>query len=112
MSLLRTTLSSTLLALTATAAGAAVVPVHAAGLAYPVQCELGSETVLAWDDVTYELRGTCGVVRLTGDDTTVTMPSATLLVVEGTGNTVTAKPLADVQVLGAGNSSPPRPSSR
>lgn len=80
----------------------AAAPAQADGLALPVQCELGEETVLAWDDVTYDLRGTCGVVRVTADDATVTMPSATRLVVEGAGNTVAAKPLADLEVLGAG----------
>ncbi len=77
-------------------------PAQADGLALPVQCELGEETVLAWDDVAYDLRGTCGVVRVTADGATVTMPSATRLVVEGTGSTITAKPLADLEVLGAG----------
>ena len=47
---------------------------HAAGITLPVQCEVGTETVLPWDDVAYDLRGTCGVVRLSGDRTTVTMP--------------------------------------
>ena len=69
-----------------------------------MQCEVGSETVLAWDDVAYDLRGTCGVVRLSGDRTTVTMPSATRLVIEGAGNTVTAKPVYDVEVVGPDNS--------
>ena len=75
---------------------------RAAVLTVPVQCELGAETVLAWDDVTYELRGTCGVVRVTADDATVTMPAATQLVVEGSANAVTAKSLYDLQVLGSG----------
>ncbi|MCF6377653.1 DUF3060 domain-containing protein [Nocardioides KLBMP 9356] len=86
----------------APALGAA--PAHAAGLlTIPVQCEVGSETVLTWDDATYDLRGTCGVVRVAADDATVTMPAATKLVVEGAGNTVTAKPVYDVVVSGAGN---------
>lgn len=80
----------------------AAAPAQADGLALPVQCEIGKETVLAWDDVAYDLRGTCGVVRVTADDATVTMPSATRLVVDGTGNAITAKPLADLEVLGAG----------
>ena len=67
-----------------------------------MQCEIGAETVLPWDDVTYDLRGTCGVVRVSADDATVTMPSATRLVLEGSGNTVTAKPVYDVVVTGAG----------
>lgn len=100
MSFLRNVLSA---ALALTAATAAVPPAHA-GLTLPVQCEIGRETVLAWDDVAYDLRGTCGVVRLTGDRTIVTMPSATRLVVEGTGNTVTAKPVYDIEVIGADNS--------
>jgi hypothetical protein len=79
-------------------------PAHADGVALPVQCELGRETLLAWDDVAYDLRGTCGVVRVTADDSTVTMPAATELIVEGTGNVVSAKPLTDVHLVGAGNS--------
>lgn len=75
-----------------------------AGIALPVQCETGAETVLAWDDVAYDLRGTCGVVRVSADHATVTMPTATRLVLEGTGNAVTAKSLYDVEVTGAGNS--------
>jgi hypothetical protein len=105
---LRTLLiASLLLAPTLTAA-----PAQADGLALPVQCELGEETVLAWDDLAYDLRGTCGVVRVTADGATVTMPSATRLVVEGAGNAVTAKPLADLEVVGAGTTvtTPARPS--
>ena len=103
MTFLRNALSA-VLALIATAAGAAVVPADAAGLVVPVQCEIGDETVLAWDDVAYDLRGTCGVVRVTGDDTTVTMPTATRLVVDGTGSTITAKSLGELDVVGAGTS--------
>ncbi|GAB3039444.1 hypothetical protein GCM10011376_33110 [Nocardioides flavus (ex Wang et al. 2016)] len=77
-------------------------PAGAVGLTVPVQCEVGSETVLAWDGVAYDLRGTCGVVRVTADDATVTMPSATRLVIEGTGNAVDARPVYDLVVLGAG----------
>lgn len=80
----------------------AAAPAQADGLALPVPCETGEETVLAWDDLAYDLRGTCGVVRVTADGATVTMPSATRLVVEGAGNAVTAKPLADLEVVGAG----------
>lgn len=95
--------ASSSLLLLALGAGGAAVPAHAAGIAVPVQCEVGSETVLAWDHVTYDLRGTCGVVRVTADDTTVTMPAATQLVLEGTGNAVTAKPLGVVSITGSGN---------
>ena len=100
---LRHALSSVLAAVIVVAAGAAVVPAGAAGLALPVQCELGAETVLPWDDVAYDLRGTCGVVRVTADDATVTMPSATQLLLDGTGNAVTARPLAAVSIVGSGN---------
>lgn len=92
------------LAAAALAVGGTVAPAQATGIALPVQCEAGAETVLAWDDVAYDLRGTCGVVRVSADHATVTMPAATRLVLEGTGNAVTAKPLYDVEVAGAGNS--------
>lgn len=85
------------------AAALVAAPAQATGLAFPVQCELGAETVLSWDDVTYDLSGTCGVVRVTADDATVTMPAATQLILDGTGNVVTAKPLAVVSIVGAGN---------
>lgn len=93
----------TALALTAVVAALTPGPAQA-GITVPVQCELGTETVLAWDDVAYDLRGTCGVVRISGDRTTVTMPSATRLVVEGSGSTVSAKPVYDVEMVGADNS--------
>ena len=86
------------------AAGLVSAPAHAADLVVPVQCELSDETVLPWDDVAYDLRGTCGVVRVTGDGTTVTMPAATRLVVDGAGSTITAKSLGELDVVGAGNS--------
>ena len=85
------------------ATGLAAAPVQAAAIVRPVQCELGAETVLAWDDVAYDLGGTCGVVRITADHSTVTMPSATQLVIDGADNAVTAKPLAAVSVRGTGN---------
>ena len=78
-------------------------PATAVGLTVPVQCEVGSETVLAWDDVAYDLRGTCGVVRVTADAASVTMPAATRLVVEGSDNTITAKSVYDVLVTGTSN---------
>lgn len=86
------------------AVGLVAAPVHAVGLALPVQCETGEETVLPWDDVAYDLNGTCGVVRVTADRASVTMPAATQLIVDGAGNTVTAKPLAAVTIVGADNS--------
>jgi hypothetical protein len=93
------------LTLAAGLAPAAVsLPAQAAAPALPIQCEVGAETVLPWDGVTYDLRGTCGVVRVSADHATVTMPAATRLVLEGSGNAVTAKPLLDAEVTGAGNS--------
>lgn len=100
----RVVLSSTLLGIAVGLGAAGVAPAQAAGLTVTVQCELGSETLLAWDGVSYDLQGTCGAVRVTADDATVTMPAATRLTVEGVGNTVTAKPLGAVSVVGAGNS--------
>jgi hypothetical protein len=97
------TLSVALAAATLAAGVATAVPTQAAEIAVPVQCETDAETVLAWDDVSYDLRGTCGVVRVSADHATVTMPTATRLVLEGTGNAVTAKSLYDVEVTGAVN---------
>ena len=94
---------SAILAPSLLAAGLVAAPADAA-FAVPVQCEIGAETVLPWDDVTYDLSGTCGVVRVTADRATVTMPTATQLVLDGSANTVTAKPLASVTVVGTGNS--------
>lgn len=93
-----------LLAPSLLAAGLVAAPGHAAGITLPVQCELGKETVLSWDDLSYDLSGTCGVVRVTADDSTVTMPTATQLILDGTGNSVVAKPLSAVSIVGSGNS--------
>lgn len=93
-----------LLAPSLLAAGPVAAPGHAAGITLPVQCELGKETVLSWDDLSYDLSGTCGVVRVTADDSTVTMPTATQLILDGTGNSVVAKPLSAVSIVGSGNS--------
>lgn len=76
-----------------------------AALTVPVQCESQldeRETVLAWDDTTYEVSGTCGVVRVTGDRVTVRMSTARRLVVEGAGVVVQSKPLATLEVTGPG----------
>ena len=85
------------------ALGAAPAATAAAGFAVPVQCEVGDETVLSWDDVTYELSGTCGVVRVTADDAVVTMPAATRLVLDGDRASVSAKSLLALEVPGADN---------
>lgn len=100
----RTTAALLLLLGAAGTAAAVAAPAHSDAVALPVQCELGRETVLAWDDLAYDLRGTCGVVRVTADDATVTMPAATELILEGTGNAVTAKSLVAVHLAGTGNS--------
>lgn len=100
----RTTAALLLLLGAAGTAAGVPAPAHSDAVALPVQCELGRETVLAWDDLAYDLRGTCGVVRVTADDATVTMPAATELILEGTGNAVTAKPLVAVHLAATGNS--------
>ena len=61
-----------------------------AGLPVPVNCAQ-SPVELRWDDVTYDLNGTCGVVKVLADDVTVQMPTATRLVVRGHRNTVVAQ---------------------
>lgn len=96
-------LSLPVAALVLTATGLTAAPAQAVGLTIPVRCALGAETVLPWDGATYDLVGACGVVRVSADDATVTMPTATRLVIEGTGNTVTARPVYDVEVTGADN---------
>lgn len=103
MNFTRRVLSGSLLVLTTVAAGAATPPAATAGLAIPVRCETGEETVLPWDDVAYDLSGTCGVVRVTADDAVVTMPTATRLVLDGDRATVTSKSLLVLEVPGAGN---------
>ena len=99
----RRVLAAPLLALAVVAGGVAVPPAATAGFTVPVQCETGAETVLPWDGMTYELSGTCGVVRVTADDATVTMPAATRLVLDGDRAIVTAKSLLALEVPGSGN---------
>ena len=70
-----------------------------AGLPVPVSCAQ-SPVELRWDDVTYDLNGTCGVVKVLADDVTVQMPTATRLVVRGQRNTVVAKPIGTLVVRG------------
>jgi hypothetical protein len=71
-----------------------------AGLPVPVNCAQ-SPVELRWDDVTYDLNGTCGVVKVLADDVTVQMPTATRLVVRGHRNTVIAKTIGSVVLHGA-----------
>lgn len=86
------------------AAGPLPAPAQAA-LTVPVRCESvpDDEVVLAWDDVAYDVSGTCGVVRVTADRATVTMSTATRLVVEGTGNRVSSKSVLALEVTGDDN---------
>lgn len=81
------------------ALGGAVVPTAAAGVAIPVNCNR-TPTELRLDDATYELRGTCGTVKVLADDVTVRMPTATRLVVRGHRNTVVSKSLGGLLVEG------------
>ncbi|QZY30515.1 hypothetical protein [Nocardioides coralli] len=83
------------------AAALVALPAHAQ-LAIPVQCSNG-KTVLEWDDTTYDLDGTCGVVVVAADRTTVSMPAATRLVVRGEDNDVDAKTLTELVVAGHDN---------
>ena len=88
--------ASTLLALGLTSAPAE------AGLAVPVNCSQ-SPVELRWDDTTYDLNGTCGVVKVLADDVIVRMPTATELVVRGHRNTVVSKSLGTMVVRGRGH---------
>ncbi len=70
-----------------------------AGVAVPVDCS--HRTVeLRWDDVTYDLDGTCGVVRVLADDVVARIPTATRVVVRGHGNTVVTKSVDTLVVRG------------
>ena len=80
------------------ALGLTSAPAEAA-LPVPVNCAQ-SPVELRWDDVTYDLNGTCGVVKVLADDVTVQMPTATRLVVRGHRNTVVARPVGTLVVRG------------
>lgn len=80
----------------------AVVAPAQARLAIPVDCSQ-DKVVLEWDHTSYDLEGSCGVVVVAADDTHVSMPTATRLVVRGQGNEVTAKPVTELEVLGHHN---------
>lgn len=71
-------------------------------VAVPVNCSNGT-VVLEWDDTTYDVDGTCGIVKVHADNTVVDMPSATRLVVRGEGNQVVARPVDNVRVFGQDN---------
>lgn len=107
----RTTESSSRVMLTGAIAGAAVggllaavalvaSPAQAVGTGMPVACD--DNVTLTMDDLTYDLQGTCGVVRVEADDVVVNMPAAQKLVVLGQGNTVHGKTIEDLVVKGRG----------
>jgi hypothetical protein len=73
---------------------------QAAGIPIPVSCT-DDTVVLEWDDLTYDLDGTCGVVVIDADNTEVTIPSSRMVVVRGEGNVVHAKPTDRLRVLGS-----------
>lgn len=68
-------------------------------VAIPVNCSDGDVTI-EWDNLSYELRGTCGEVRILASNTQVTMPTATRVVVRGQDNVVTSKSLRTLVVRG------------
>lgn len=86
----------------ATLAGA---PAHADEPAIIVNCSVDTddELVLTLDDRTYDVRGTCGTVRVAADGVQVTMSTAQELVVQGIGNAVTSKSVRRLAVRGGGH---------
>lgn len=79
-----------------------VVAPAQAQVAIPVDCS-NDKVVLEWDDMAYDLDGNCGVVVVAADNTRVSMPTATRLVVRGQDNVVRAKPVTDLVVRGHDN---------
>ena len=80
------------------AVGLVTLPADA-GPAVPVDCSHGT-VELRWDDVTYDLDGTCGTVRVLADDAVVRIPTATRVVVRGHRNTVSASSVDTLVVRG------------
>lgn len=99
------TIAATLTALTAVVGVGLVSAPAYAELAVPVRCSDSSdrEVVLRWDDMTYDVSGTCGRVRVAADNVTVTMSTARRLVVTGRHNQVTSKSLDRLVVRGRDN---------
>lgn len=83
------------------ATGALAAPA-ASTVAIPVDCSDGP-VELARDDLHYDLDGTCGVVRITASNATVSMPTGVRVVVRGTGNELDAKSLDTLVVRGRGH---------
>lgn len=73
-----------------------VTPAQAAGI--PVACD--DNVTLEWDDVTYDLQGTCGVVVVKADDVVVNLPATQKLVVRGHGNLIDGKTIDRLVVTG------------
>ncbi|GAA1475614.1 hypothetical protein GCM10009623_00600 [Nocardioides aestuarii] len=74
-------------------------PAQAVG-GIPTPCD--DNVTLRLDDVTYDLQGTCGTVRVEADDTVVNLPATQKLVVLGHGNTVHGKTIDQLVVKGRG----------
>jgi len=84
-------------------AGLSLLPAGSAqALAIPVRCDgaTADEVTIAWDDLSYELSGVCGTVRITADNAEVTIPTATRVIVEGSGNVVRTKTVGLLEVRG------------
>lgn len=95
-----------LLALVAAVVVAGLVAVPAqATITIPVRCGDSSdrEVVLSWDDVAYDVSGTCGKVRVAADDVTVSMSTARRVVVTGRRNVVETKSVERLVVRGRAN---------
>lgn len=69
-----------------------------AGVGIPTPCD--DNVTLRLDDVTYDLQGTCGTVRVEADDTVVNLPATQKLVVLGHGNTVHGRTIDHLVVKG------------
>lgn len=74
-------------------------PAQATG-GIPTPCD--DNVTLRVDDVTYDLQGTCGTVRVEADDAVVNLPATQKLVVLGHGNTVHGKTIDHLVVKGRG----------
>lgn len=74
-------------------------PAQAVG-GIPTPCD--DNVTLRLDDVTYDLQGTCGTVRVEADNAVVNLPATQKLVVLGHGNTVHGKTIDHLVVKGRG----------
>lgn len=97
----RTAALATTVATAVTASTLVAAPAQS-DVAIPVSCN-SDKVVIEWDDLSYELSGTCGVVVIEASNVHVTMPAAVRLVVKGRHNTIDAKPLTTLVVRGAGH---------